>query len=153
MTLERRNPLPVGRYWIDIFESGMTAWQAWLTANAGTVRVETTQDFESPGIFAHALEHPLEIWAERPPARRFVIFAVSAPTPWSGTMGLGHPTVASPDVTQSDDTVQKPPPPPEVLDSLSEGVASVGAFAATAGKVAIGLGAIVAAYFVVKLVK
>lgn len=111
MTIERRNPLPIGRYWIDIFDSGNAAWQGWLASNASTVRVESTQDFDASGT---------SVLNTTAPARRFIIFVTTAPTPWPPNMGIGLPTIADSDVNQSDDTVVKPPPEKDPLDKLSD---------------------------------
>jgi hypothetical protein len=111
MTIERRNPLPAGRYWIDIFESGFTAFQSWLSNNKSSVRVETTEDYPAAGDA---------------PARQFYIFAVSAPTAWPSDRGLGLPSIATSNVTSSSDTATRPDPPPDVVDQIAATASGIG---------------------------
>lgn len=94
--LQRQNPLPPGRYWIDVFEKDAAAFRAWLERSPG-VRVQTTQHFDES------------------PARDWYLFDVTAPTSWEGP---GLPTIATADVKSSEDTVQRPPPPPSVADQM-----------------------------------
>lgn len=104
MPIERRRPLPVGRYWIDVFESSRTMWETWLrVAGGANVRVEHTEDFPAN---------------DGGPARQFVIFATTAETMWpDAEMGFA-PNVAGPEVQSSSDTVQRPDPPKPIDYSL-----------------------------------
>jgi len=99
VTLERRSPLPKGRYWADMFVQPdfdqVAAMNEWLTANRGVVRLESSQSFDSD------------------PPRTWYLFEVTGGP--GGTflpewVGIGFPTIATADVHSSDDTVQKPDP-------------------------------------------
>lgn len=105
MTIERRNPLPVGRYWVDVIgDDAIRKFDGWLVQHSFTVHVEKTQHDDG------------SILMGRPPSN-WVLFSVESPTKWEGP---GLPTVASPDVRSKDDTVQKPPPEPDPLSSFSD---------------------------------
>lgn len=132
MAAERRNPLPVGRYWVDVFDlvstapatkgqNEQTAFRAWLRRNAATVKVERTQSFDTE------------------PARDFYIFKVVASTPWEGP---GFPTIAPSGVQSSDDTVTKLPPEKDPLDKLGDAL-SVPSPSSFALILAVGLGGLV----------
>jgi hypothetical protein len=117
--VERRNPLPPGRYWVDVFQSKSAAFNAWLARNKTAVKVESTESF--PGDLDNAYE-----------SRDWVLFRVLSPAPWEGP---GLPTVADASVKTSDDTVQKPPPEKGPLENLPKlpSAAGMGAVAAAAG--------------------
>lgn len=102
MALERRNPLPTGLYWQDVFDKDIAAFQDWLKRNAATVIVRETEHFEPP--------------LDGDPSRDFFLIEVKAPTKWEGP---GFPTITkNPNLTSSD-TAQRPdpekPPDPEHL--------------------------------------
>lgn len=97
--LMRQNPLPVGRYWIDVFGDNRDKMFAWANANSAAIKTEDTESFDATSDF---------------PARDFYIFSVLAPVPWDGVT-FGYPTVADSSVKSSDDTVQKP-----AVESTSE---------------------------------
>lgn len=101
--VERSNPLPPGRYWVDVFQTDSPAFLAWRARNAQSVGIEVTQHFDS------------EPW------RDFVIFKVTSPVPWEGP---GFPTIAEPWVKSSSDTAQRPPPVKDGLDVATDGVTS-----------------------------
>lgn len=107
--VERANPLPPGRYWVDVFELDSPNFSTWLATNKATVRIVSTEhhDADSGG-----------------PARDWVLFEVSAATPWNGP---GLPTIADPSVTSSSDTVQRPDPSPDVSTTLEQGIERLGA--------------------------
>lgn len=100
MALEKADPLPVGRYWIDLFGppvgkvalDGRAFFETWREKFSDRVRVRVSESFDSD------------------PPRDFRIFEVIDPAPWGDIMAskLGFPTVAPPDIQTSDDTVQKP---------------------------------------------
>lgn len=115
MALERRNPLPRGRYWVDVFdlvsthpatdgENMQAAFRNWLARNADTVRVESTQSFDTE------------------PARDFYIFRVLDPVSWEGP---GFPEIATDGVQSSADTTQRPDPEQDPLVSLQESLDGV----------------------------
>jgi hypothetical protein len=122
MTIERRRPLPAGRYWLDVFASKRPAWEVWSTAmkNVGRLNVTHTESFEA---------------TDGGEARDFVIFETDAETiGWPES--VGSPTIAGKNIQSSADTVQRPDPELEPLDALSAAASSVG----TATKTAIGVG-------------
>lgn len=90
--LMRTNPLPVGRYWLDVFGDNRDKMASWVTSGGSSVQVQDTESFdENSGG----------------PARDFYIFKVLAPLAWDAVT-FGYPTVADSSVNSSDDTVQKP---------------------------------------------
>jgi hypothetical protein len=99
--LERRNPLPPGRYWIDLFEKDSAAWLAWRARNG--VKIEVTEHFNSS------------------PPRDFIIFRTDTPVPWEGP---GYPTIAGATVKASEDTGQRPPPTKDPIDAITDIVTS-----------------------------
>lgn len=100
--VQRANPLPPGRYWVDVFENDSPDFSSWLAANRSTVSIVSTQHFDANA---------------GGPARDWVLFTTSAPTPWNGP---GFPTIADASVTSSSDTAVRPPPAPDIttLDPL-----------------------------------
>ena len=134
MALERRNPVPPGRYWVDVFDqvsthpathgqNTQTAFRDWLRRNAATVQSESTQSFDTE------------------PPRDFYIFRVLAPTLWEGP---GFPEVAPASVQSSADTAQRPDPEKDPLDQLGDALGSAGSQAsALVFAVAVGAGALV----------
>ena len=133
MALERRNPVPAGRYWVDVFDqtsthpatkgqNTQTAFRDWLRRNAATVKIDSTQSFDTK------------------PARDFYIFRVTAPTLWEGP---GFPEVAPAAVQSSADTVQRPDPEKDPLDQLGDALDDVGgATSSLILAVAVGAGAL-----------
>ena len=95
MALERRNPLPPGRYWIDVFGDNRPRFTTWARQQKASVKVRVTES---------------DVNSE--PPREWHLFDVSAPVPWDAQT-FGFPTVAEPEVQTSQDTVQRPPPEPE----------------------------------------
>lgn len=105
------DPLPPGRYWIDIFEKGLPAWVGWSGGNLSTVQVEKTEIYQGTSKVLEALGwiYPWVPADPVVPTRAFVIFNVSAPTDWGVENDIGWPSVAPKGVIEtSDDTVQKP---------------------------------------------
>jgi len=126
VALERRRPLPAGRYWLDVFPKNAIAWGAWSEAmtKMGSATVEVTQHFEA---------------VDGAPAHDFVIFSTSSPNVAWEAAGLPSPTIAPATVTTSDDTVDKPPPEPGLLDKLSSHAEGI----ATGAKVSLGIAVVV----------
>ncbi len=114
--VERRNPLPVGRYWVDVFEKDAASFAAWLAAHKADVRVRTTQHFDTT------------------PARDWVLFEVVRPVDWQGP---GLPDVATGDVVASSDTVQRPPPEKDALQKISDAFSGSGTALVVLGVAAI----------------
>lgn len=100
--VERRSPVPPGRYWVDVFEPAQAAFRAWLEEHAAHVRVVNTSSHEPVGGY---------------PARDWYLFEVIAPVPWEGP---GFPTIASSDVKSSQDTADRPPPEPDFAEKLGD---------------------------------
>lgn len=100
--LERHNPLPAGRYWVDVFAPDASAFIAWLRANKNAVHVTTTESFPENG---------------GGPARDWYLFDVTTPVPWSGP---GFPTVAGPEIKTAEDTAQRPDPEKDPTDKLDD---------------------------------
>lgn len=95
--VERRQPLPPGRYWITVTSSPsapnrMTAFLQWTAANAQTIIVDKTEPLggDVNGVFC--------------------IFTVLIKTNFDQKQ-FGFPNVAGPEIQTSDDTVQRPPQP------------------------------------------
>jgi hypothetical protein len=95
--IERRNPLPVGRYWIDISKEPvpMGTWQGFLGAATGFVHVESTEDDET---------------------QSFYIFTTTKELVWPD--GIGSPSIAGPAIKSKADTVQRPDPEPDAIDQI-----------------------------------
>lgn len=127
MAMERRNPLPVGRYWHDVVAlpskpAARADFADWLSRNTATVHVEVTTD------------HP----DDEPPSS-FYIFAVSQPTAWEGP---GYPTIAPASIKSQTDTVQRPAPSPSIADQVEQITKSAGEGVVTGLKVIAVLGGI-----------
>ncbi len=78
--MERRNPLPQGIYWIDVFTPHVRDFQGWMKEHRDTVHAKESSTYSDPeGVF--------------------VKFEVTSPTPWNGP---GYPTISSQAQTQAD---------------------------------------------------
>lgn len=100
--IERTNPLPVGKYWVDVFDPQEVAFRAWLQKNKANVAVTTTESFDPVG------DYPGRVWR---------LFEVNAPVMWEGP---GFPTIAGPGVNTSADTSDRPPPEKDPTDKLAD---------------------------------
>lgn len=116
--VQRQNPLPAGRYWVDVFAPDTDTFGAWLSSNKSTVTVRNTEHFDSS------------------PVRDWYLFDVTVPTPWNGP---GFPTIATTDVTSSADTVVRPDPPPSVTTQIEQELASLQSSTKTAAWVGVGV--------------
>jgi len=114
MAIQRNNPLPPGKYWVDVFDPDRQEFRGWLADNASTLHVEKQEDKLARGGY------PAETW---------YLFTVTAPTPWNGP---GFPTISDDAVQQWDDTAERPPPPPSVSEQAGEVIDSVEAAAKSA---------------------
>ncbi len=125
--LERRNPLPPGRYWQDIFLRQAKDWNAWFPAPLadGTLVVEKVERF-TPDPWADGSWLPggptgdLNVIGDR----TWVLFRITRPVAWPATK-LGFPTIADQSVQASADTIQNPPVPTpveEIRDALLDNV-------------------------------
>ena len=90
--IERRNPVPEGVYWVDVFGDQIPGFTAWLTRNAAAVKVRASETVAAGG--------PLD----GTPASQWVLFEVVRPVRWEGP---GLPTVAPPNVKSKSDTAQE----------------------------------------------
>lgn len=118
MSVERRDPLPPGRYSIFILPNETSEWQAWTAAHRATVRVNATVDqkavggTESTAIF-HVDTDGRPITESKGAA---IFFTVSAPTPW---VGLGLPTIEKDGLDAwKKDVTENPDPGADVLDQV-----------------------------------
>jgi hypothetical protein len=99
--MQRANPLPIGKYWVDVFTPQEGAFRDWLQRNKANVVVTTTETFD-----------PIDSYE----GRVWRLFEVRAPVTWEGP---GFPTIATPDIKSSDDTVQRPPKEKDPLDQIT----------------------------------
>lgn len=119
MALERRDPLPPGRYWQFILEDEYGPWQQWANEHSDTVQVVAVERKKHlapyrPAIFVTRPD--LSIIMEE--AGSWMLFDVSAPTPW---VGFGYPTIVTdPKVISSAQVEQAPDPLPD--DQLARDV-------------------------------
>lgn len=121
MTVERRNPLPAGRYWQDFFGENVELATRYFQDNAGTVYVEASEGDDGPD-------------------GKWILFKVMEPTTWNA-LRFGFPTVAGPQIRTRRDTVSGRDTPEknplEKLDELTEaakqGAGAVGEGAKAAG--------------------
>ena len=110
MAVERRNPLPVGRYWIAFAPEHAPSFNAWWAANRGLVSIE------------QAKLDPASHW-------EFTIFRVTGAASRFPSE-LGFPNVAGKDVIDESSAVQAPVIDTDVVPSLPD----VAASAASLGK-------------------
>lgn len=128
MALERRRPLPAGRYWLDVVPGNRTQWDLWLAGmrNVPSVTIEHTEHFEAvSGVLG----------VPDSPARDFVIFSLTSPNVAWEVAGLPSPTIAPETVQSASDTADVPPPEPDALDRLRSASADIG----TVAKVGVGV--------------
>lgn len=132
MTLERRRPLPAGRYWAHIFPQNRAAWDAWLKVQLakGHAMLENTEHFDA---FGDAPEHD------------FVVWRTTAETVWPDeTMGFA-PNIAEESVTSTSDVESSPKPETvDPLERMDEWGKQIATTIVTIGGVAIGLVGLVA---------
>lgn len=135
MALERRRPLPAGRYWLDVTPLHKSKWEMWRNAMAkvDSVKIEKTEHFDT----IEEQSNPLgEGTVPAAPEHDFVIFSTTTPNVAWEVAGLPSPTIAPANITTSADTADRPPPEPSVLEQLSSAAAGIG----TSAKVGLGVG-------------
>lgn len=101
--LERQDPVPVGRYWVDVFDVGVRkqTWDNWLESK--------NLDKQRVRLLNH--EHFDDSWTDwNDSDRDWYLFEVLEPVSWGIQKEVGWPTIAGPEVQTSDDTVSKPDP-------------------------------------------
>lgn len=93
MAVERRDPLPVGRYGVFVKEDEDEAWHSWTAENAGKVRVVSTIPSLALG------GDGLPVFYTTPTGEIIqkivgsnVLFEVSSPVKW---VGFGFPDIES----------------------------------------------------------
>jgi hypothetical protein len=101
--MERRNPLPVGRYWVFAFGDKRTLLETWFKQNSSSVHAGHAEGGDATGS---------------EPAWSFYIFNVLSPTPWDAVT-FGYPDIAASSVQSSQDTASAPSPPTSVIDSIT----------------------------------
>ena len=148
---EKTNPLPAGRYWVDVFGKNIPIADNWFKAFASLgVNVETTQQFKPT---------PQEVILEKGPfpsqddiqsmVRNWYLFTYTpingVPVEWDQKT-FGYPTVAGPEIKSSDDTAQKPDLPLDPLNNLEDfldGLAKDLGITSKAGAIALTAGAFI----------
>ena len=129
MALERRSPLPVGRYWVTAFGDHEAVLAAYLNTQvvAGLVKVTVTEHIDETS------DHP---------GGSFFVFIVGKPdaVPWNATL-FGYPNLAGKDIKSLADTVDRPDLPTDGLDDLGDFVKK--AAAAVGGVVEVVVGVVV----------
>jgi hypothetical protein len=126
MALERRNPLPPGVYWVDVWEPAQERFNAWVS-DFDVIILKTT---------GHAAEGGR-------PARDWVLFEiVDKPPPFAPTpqppervegvplSSVGFPTIAESRDIEEEDTEDAPDPEPpvDIDDLLSKARSNLGWF-------------------------
>jgi hypothetical protein len=105
-TIERRNPLPVGKYSVTVFDKDMPAFQAWRTANKEVVKVT--------GSVYHA--EVTNWFSANEPGWTMLTFLVKTPVRWEGP---GFPDNIPPDKSDEDWLAQQtalPAAPKSLVD-------------------------------------
>jgi len=100
MSLQRKNPVPPGKYWVDMFtrsSKGPMHFELWASQNKSSVTVEKSEPIEAAGETKG----------------RWYLFVVTNDVKWP--KGFGLPTVVkspenptAPDVKEKADTVLRP---------------------------------------------
>lgn len=124
--LERRSPLPVGRYWQDIFGKQARDWSDWVLPKLddGSVKIVREEFFRAdPLRSGEWLPDVLRPGPGVIPERSWFLFDVVRPVDWPATK-LGFPTIATSDVKTSADTAVNPPGP-SPLEEIGDAVKGV----------------------------
>jgi hypothetical protein len=115
VAIERRNPVPKGRYWVDIIDTRTNPaarlyFSSWLLRNSKKVKVVKVENYGA--LYSGA-------------NRDWYLFDVLDPVTWETGKGFGLPTIVqspenpnAPVVTKPEDTATKPPPPAGPLEQL-----------------------------------
>lgn len=123
--LEKDNPLPPGRYWVDVFGLNIPKADDWFKTMAAVgVHVDATEHFEA---------------TEVPNVRNWYLFTYKPngtliPPVWDQKT-FGFPTVAGPEIKSSADTAQTPPLSLDPLDQLADFAQSIGSMVGVTSKV------------------
>lgn len=109
MALQKQDPLPVGRYWIDATNGEHElVLEAWLNMH-NTVELVKSEPLRSGFAYEEGT---------------WYLFDVKAPTPWGLATTLGWPTIADLNVQTKDDTAEKPEVPEPTLEDFFGGIQS-----------------------------
>jgi len=105
MTLERRDPIPPGVYWVDVVRNdARPGFERWLKDNAATVKVRNRADKGQQSAMARhlGLRSTFGLW---------VLFEALEPTKrWPLSVKVGLPTIAQVGrKTKQSDVVQRAP--------------------------------------------
>lgn len=126
MAVERRDPLPAGRYWTFVLEDELGDWQRWVSSQVPLVHVVAAERKSAlapflPAVFATRPDGSIIMDAKG----AWFLFDVKAPVPW---VGFGFPTIVTdPTITSSSQVEQAPDPEPEgkLTDDMWREVKSV----------------------------
>jgi hypothetical protein len=104
MSLERSDPIPPGRYWVDVMRNDdRKPFADWLAANKSTVRVLAREDRGKNTAY------PSFSWLDPHVYGLWVLFEVTSPTKrWPVSIKIGFPNRAGAAKSRAD-TVTKAP--------------------------------------------
>lgn len=111
--IEKRDPLPVGRYWIDVFGKDYGVFLDWTIAHKATVTVVKTEQYDTTSDWNLFDDREAGAW---------FLFEVSAPTSWGIASDVGWPNTAPSNIQSSQDTIQSPPLPKNILDDGGDAI-------------------------------
>lgn len=110
MTQVRKQPLPVGRYWISVISAGnseLDHFREWTAANPTRIKVLASEPLDDPNSNG-----------------AWFLFLVLKPTKFDQKQ-FGFPTEAGPEIQHRADTVQRPKVPTP-LDTFQEAIDALG---------------------------
>lgn len=113
MAIERRNPLPVGQYWVDVFSKDQLSFAGWIADNASSLTVDKKETFISTD-----------------PPHEWYLFTVKIPVQWNGP---GFPTINQAGASTSSETADRPPEPRPVVEQLEDAADTVKGVVTVAG--------------------
>lgn len=112
MTIERRSPLPVGRYWVDIIDrrGEVLEFDSWIKRGVADGKLALINS-EQKGTKLWSLDNSGVLYT-------FYLFDVLEPVEWPKNKGWGYPSVArseahptAPEVKTATDTGVRPTVP------------------------------------------
>lgn len=124
--LERRSPLPPGRYWQDIFAAQAPDWNQWAQEHEanGSLKIVKFEYFRADPLRSGEWL-PMALQPDSAgtiPARTWLLFDVLKPADWPATK-LGFPTIVTdPASVQSSADTASNPPGPSPLDEVEDAV-------------------------------
>lgn len=116
MALERRDPLPIGRYSVFILPKEASTWSEWIKRHGSSVKVIAVVDHTKLASSTPIFSANLELELIKDYAGSSVLFDVTAPTAW---VGLGLPTIENVSI-ESWTASERPTPSvePDVFDEV-----------------------------------